>query len=61
MGEIYRQLSQLLEHLGEKRIAVLSLGGFEMRFDFGWAAGLCFQQLARDFAALASRRRLLLV
>ena len=33
MGEIFRQLSGLLEHLGEKRIAVLSLFGTEIRFD----------------------------
>jgi len=33
MGEIFRQLSGLLEHLGEKRIGVLSLFGTEIRFD----------------------------
>ena len=33
MGEIFRQLSGLLEHLGEKRIAVLPLFGAEIRFD----------------------------
>ena len=33
MGEIFRQLSGLLEHLGEKRIAVLALFGTEIRFD----------------------------
>ena len=33
MGEIFRQLSQLLEHLGEKQIAVLHLLGAEVRFD----------------------------
>ena len=33
MGEIFRQLSGLLEHLGEKRIAVVHLFGAEIRFD----------------------------
>ena len=33
MGEIYRQLGGLLEHLGQKRIAVLHLFGAEIRFD----------------------------
>lgn len=33
MGEIFRQLSGLLEHLGEKRIAILALFGAEIRFD----------------------------
>ena len=33
MGEIYRQLGGMLEHLGEKRIAVLHLFGAELRFD----------------------------
>jgi len=33
MGEIFRQLSGLLEHLGEKRIGVLALFGSEIRFD----------------------------
>jgi F-type H+-transporting ATPase subunit a len=30
---MFEQLAGMLEHLGEKRIAVLSLGGFEIRFD----------------------------
>lgn len=30
---MFEQLAGLLTHLGEKRIAVLSLGGFEIRFD----------------------------
>ena len=33
MGEIYRQLGTMLEHLGQKRIAVLQLFGTEIRFD----------------------------
>jgi len=33
MGEIYGQLGGLLEHLGEKRIAVLQLFGTQIRFD----------------------------
>jgi len=33
MGAIYDQLLGLLEHLGEKRIAVLQLFGAEIRFD----------------------------
>ena len=30
---MFEQLAGMLEHLGEKQIAVLSLGGFEIRFD----------------------------
>jgi len=30
---MFEQLAGMLEHLGQKRIAVLSLGGFEIRFD----------------------------
>ncbi len=33
MGEIFRQLGGLLEHLGQKRIAVVPLFGAEIRFD----------------------------
>lgn len=33
MGAIFDQLQGLVEHLGEKRIAILNLGGFELRFD----------------------------
>jgi len=33
MGEIYGQLGSLLEHLGQKRIAVLHLFGADIRFD----------------------------
>jgi F-type H+-transporting ATPase subunit a len=32
--EIFSQLSSLLEHLGQKRIAVLDLFGYSIRFDF---------------------------
>ena len=33
MGAIYEQLLGLLEHLGEKRIAIVHLFGAEIRFD----------------------------
>jgi F-type H+-transporting ATPase subunit a len=33
VSEIFDQLAGMLEHLGEKRIAILHLGGFELRFD----------------------------
>jgi F-type H+-transporting ATPase subunit a len=33
MGAIFDQLQGLLEHLGEKQIAILNLGGIEIRFD----------------------------
>ena len=33
MSEIFAQLSELLVHLGEKRIATLHLGTYEMKFD----------------------------
>lgn len=33
MGAIFDQLKGLLDHLGEKQIAILNLGGFELRFD----------------------------
>ena len=33
MGAIFDQLQGLVERLGEKQIAILNLGGFELRFD----------------------------
>ena len=33
MGEIFRQLGALIEHLGQKRIAVLPVFGVDIRFD----------------------------